>query len=87
MDKPKQVWKYKISREKAPTPQDLGLDKMTDEQWNRALEIIRKYHSEFARKGGLVGGKASTPAKRRAARKNGRLGGRPKGSKNKKETS
>jgi hypothetical protein len=28
--------------------------------------------------GGRIGGKASTPAKRRAARQNGKLGGRPR---------
>jgi hypothetical protein len=32
----------------------------------------------LGRKGGKVGGLASTPAKRRAARANGKLGGRPK---------
>jgi hypothetical protein len=31
----------------------------------------------LGRLGGLVGGKAKTPAKKRASRANGRLGGRP----------
>ena len=34
----------------------------------------------LGRKGGQVGGLASTPAKRRAARANGKQGGRPKSS-------
>lgn len=34
----------------------------------------------LGRRGGKIGGKATTPAKRRAARENGKLGGRPRGS-------
>lgn len=32
----------------------------------------------LGRRGGRVGGKATTPAKRRAAQENGKKGGRPK---------
>jgi general stress protein YciG len=45
--------------------------------------VPREYLAAIGRKGGLVGGSISTPSKRRAARENGKLGGRPKGSKNK----
>jgi hypothetical protein len=34
----------------------------------------------LGRKGGLIGGRAKTAAKRKAARENGKKGGRPKGS-------
>lgn len=41
-------------------------------------KAIQQYLSELGRKGGLVGGKASSAAKTAAARKNGAKGGRPK---------
>jgi hypothetical protein len=44
---------------------------------------VTSYLADIGAKGGEVGGKATTPAKRRASRQNGKLGGRPKGSKNK----
>jgi hypothetical protein len=43
-------------------------------------ELIKAYRTVQAR---IAAGSARTPAKRRAAQENGRLGGRPKGSKNK----
>lgn len=51
-----------ITRGRAPNPE----------------EIVRAYLASIGRKGGLIGGKASTPAKRRAVRENGKLGGRPR---------
>ena len=39
--------------------------------------------SEIASKLGKVGGKVSSPAKTKAVRENGKLGGRPAGKKNK----
>jgi hypothetical protein len=42
-------------------------------------EAVRQYLSKIGTKGGSV----SSPAKARAVRKNGKRGGRPKGSKNK----
>jgi general stress protein YciG len=38
---------------------------------------------EYARLLGRKGGSASTPAKKRSSKENGKKGGRPKGSKNK----
>jgi hypothetical protein len=50
---------------------------------NADLGPIREYLARIGQMGGLIGGKAVSPAKRNAARKNGKLGGRPKGGKNK----
>ena len=44
---------------------------MTKKKSTAAAEVL-------GRLGGLVGGKASTPAKRRAAKANGKKGGRPR---------
>jgi len=41
-------------------------------------EISRENFIKWGRLGGSKGGRASTPAKRRSARINGRKGGRPK---------
>jgi hypothetical protein len=42
-------------------------------------ERIKNKHAVIlGRRGGKVGGAKSTPAKRKAARQNGKLGGRPK---------
>jgi hypothetical protein len=46
---------------------------------------VPKEVREFFAKVGAIGGKAKSPAKTKAVRKNGKLGGRPKGSKNRKK--
>jgi hypothetical protein len=49
---------------------------------------MKKYFTlEFFQKTGKQGGKATSKEKTAAARANGKLGGRPKGSKNKKAKS
>jgi len=45
---------------------------------------VPKEVREFFAKVGAKGGKATSPAKTAAVRANGKLGGRPKGSRNKK---
>ncbi len=61
-----------LTREKAPTLQDTGVEPVIDEAALR----------EAARILGAMGGRAtkgiSTPKKRRASRANGKLGGRPR---------
>jgi len=44
----------------------------------RDREAISQAAATLGRIGGRIGGKRSTPAKRRAARENGKLGGRPR---------
>lgn len=44
------------------------------EQWTKGIQA---YLQTIGRRGGKIGGKATTPAKRRASRENGKLGGRP----------
>lgn len=44
---------------------------------------VREYMARMGRKGGKIGGASKSPAKVAASRRNGRLGGRRKGSKNK----
>ncbi len=74
---------YVISRERAPVYQlPEGVTQ----------ELAQDVYREMARIFGAMGGAAtkgiSTPKKRRSSRENGKLGGRPKGSKNKpKQTS
>jgi general stress protein YciG len=88
MNKPKATLAYKVTREKALAPR-IDYDSMAPEiaavirQANQAageewMAGIQAYLRSIGRKGGKVGGKASTPAKRRAARANGKLGGRPR---------
>jgi hypothetical protein len=69
---------YVISRERAPVfelPEGV------------TQKIAEDVYREMARVFGALGGAAtkgvSTPKKRRSSRENGKLGGRPKGSKNK----
>lgn len=38
----------------------------------------RAYLAQIGRRGGMVGGRKTSPEKRVAVRKNGRLGGRPR---------
>ena len=52
---------------------------MVKNQDTKVSKKIRKFLSEIGRKGGSVG----SDAQKEAARRNGKLGGRPKGSKNK----
>lgn len=51
------------------------------------MSELPKIVSEYLAKIGSKGGKAKTPAKAEAVRANGKLGGRPKGSKTKKAKS
>jgi hypothetical protein len=41
-------------------------------------KAIQQYLKEIGKRGGLIGGKATSAAKTAAARKNGKLGGRPR---------
>jgi len=41
-------------------------------------KAVKEWLAEIGAKGGLVGGKAKSAAKTAAARKNGKLGGRPR---------
>jgi hypothetical protein len=41
-------------------------------------KAIQQYLKEIGKRGGLIGGKAKSAAKTAAARKNGKLGGRPR---------
>ncbi|MGA9643067.1 MAG: hypothetical protein WBQ72_16840 [Terriglobales bacterium] len=80
--------KYRVTR--APAPPYTALYELTfpdlppevraanEEIKRHWMEGIRAYLASIGREGGLVGGKASTPAKRRAARENGKKGGRPR---------
>jgi hypothetical protein len=45
---------------------------------NPVPSAVSKYLAAIGRNGGVIGGQATTPAKRRAARANGKLGGRPR---------
>jgi len=67
-----------ITREKAPvyeaSPGYVSGGKAA-ETWMKA---VKWYMSKIGTKGGKTGGKVSTPAKRRASRENGKLGGRPR---------
>jgi hypothetical protein len=49
--------------------------------YNRIVCQVREFFSKV----GTIGGRAKSPAKTKAVRKNGKLGGRPKGSKNRKK--
>ncbi len=48
-------------------------------------ELTRQDFKDWGRQGGLIGGSVKTKAKSEASRRNGLLGGRPKGSKNAKK--
>lgn len=77
--------KYVVTRGKAPTFEEFGTaDLKAGHEW---LEMMKRYFAEEGRKGGQAGGKSTSEAKANAARENGKLGGRPKGSKNKEEES
>jgi hypothetical protein len=68
--------KYKITRDQAIAfkidPSAEG-DQIAAEY----RDVISAYLSQIGAKGGKIGGCATTPAKRRASRANGKLGGRP----------
>lgn len=75
--------KYVVTRGKAPSFEGFGTsDRKAGHEW---LEMMKRYFAEEGRKGGQVGGKSTSKAKATAARQNGKLGGRPKGSRNKNE--
>lgn len=79
---------YVLTREKAPVfpggrPLDPEEARRLAEPW---LEAMERYFADQGRKGGRIGGKSRSVAKVRAARENGSLGGRPKGSKKKEKT-
>ena len=46
-------------------------------------KTVSEYLSKIGARGGRVGGRATSEAKVKAVRENGKLGGRPKGSKTK----
>ena len=50
---------------------------------SRVPRTVREYLSKIGARGGRIGGLATSEAKAKAVRENGKLGGRPKGSKTK----
>lgn len=77
---------YVLSRTKAPVYLPKGM-KPKSENADLWLAGIRDYFVEQGRKGGLKGGQATSTAKKKSSRENGKLGGRPKGSKNRRRIS
>jgi hypothetical protein len=81
MDKPKADLRYRITREKAIDYGHIeslmpGLDPHSPDGKN-ALKAVHQYLASLGHKGGKIGGKSTSPAKVRAAKRNGKLGGRP----------
>jgi hypothetical protein len=77
--KPKQPDpKYVLTRERAPVytlPEGVTVE--------MAQDVYREVARIYGARGGAATKGISTPKKRRASKENGKLGGRPKGSKNK----